>query len=67
MDTGNSKLTNNPSNSKSSRRNVKQRYNVKTDDPSFEEEVNLASPDIKRKQIVAIVSSPMDLMNAAFN
>jgi hypothetical protein len=49
MDTGNSQVTNNPSNSKSSRRNVKQRYNVLTDDPNFEEAVNMASPDIKRK------------------
>lgn len=67
MDTGNSQVTNNASNSKSSRRNVKQRYDALTDDPNFEEGVNMASPDIKRKQIVAFVASPLELMNVAFN
>lgn len=49
MDTGSSQVTNNQANSKSSRRNVKQRYNFVTDDPNFEETVKMASPDIKRK------------------
>lgn len=67
MDTGNSQATNNPSNSKSSRRNVKQRYDVLSEDPNFEEGVNMASPDIKRKQIVAFVASPLELSNVGFN
>lgn len=65
MDTGESQLTNNhPStNSKSSRRNVKQRYNVMTDKTTCDEVVNIASPDIKHKKVVAIVASPNDMMN----